>query len=112
MLFGIITNPEMKARKEYYLKCLASRVSAYENTKKRYTVDWTFARVEEDKLTPIQDMDFVVNKIISPNNNFQRKDNSKSNTAFIDVKKENISPKAKIITIESLADIDFNSLGL
>jgi len=112
MLFGIITNPEMKARKEYYLKCLASRVSAYENTKKRYTVDWTFARVEEDKLTPIQDMDFVVNKVVSPQNNFKRSEAPKQNVAFKNVSNEPISPKAKVITIESLSDIDFNSLGL
>jgi len=111
MLFGIITNPEMKARKEYYLKCLASRVSAYENTKKRYTVDWTYARVEEDKLTPIQDMDFVINKVVAPQNAYQRRDTPTSNVAFVNVKQEKTQPKAKQISIESLDDIDFNSIA-
>lgn len=61
VLFGIITNAEMKARGEYFLKCLANRVSGYENTKKRYTIDWKYARIEEDKQSPIQDMDFIIN---------------------------------------------------
>jgi hypothetical protein len=66
VLFGIITNAEMKARKEYYLKCLANRVAGYENTKKRYTIEWNYARIEEDKNAPIQDMDFVINSTVSP----------------------------------------------
>ena len=61
VLFGIITNAEMKARGEYFFKCLANRVSGYENTKKRYTIDWKYARIEEDKSSPIQDMDFLIN---------------------------------------------------
>ena len=66
VLFGIITNAEMKARGEYYLKCLANRVSGYENTKKRYEIDWKYARITEDKASPIQDMDFIINNIVSP----------------------------------------------
>lgn len=62
VLFGIITNPEMKARGEYQLKCLADRVAKYENTKKRYTINWTHMRIDEDSLSPIQDMDdFIKN---------------------------------------------------
>lgn len=68
-LFGIITNAEMKARKEYYLKCLANRVAGYENTKKRYTIEWKYARIEEDKNSPIQDMDFLINNTIHPPSN-------------------------------------------
>ena len=64
MLFGIITNAEMKARREYFLKCLANRVAGYENTRKRYTVDWNHARIEEDKESQIQDMDFLLNNVI------------------------------------------------
>ena len=60
-LFGIITNPEMKARGEYLLKCMANRVSGYENTRKQYTIDWKYMRIDEDKNSPIQDMDFLVN---------------------------------------------------
>ena len=66
VLFGIITNAEMKAAGEYYLKCLANRVSGYENTKKRYTIDWKYARIEEDKNSPIQDMDYIINNPIRP----------------------------------------------
>jgi len=111
MLFGIITNPEMKARKEYYLKCLASRVSGYENTKKRYTMDWEMGRIEEDKNTPIQDMDFIINKIVAPKQAFQRKDAQINNVAFTTVEQPKPSgPKAKEITIESLDAISFDSL--
>lgn len=60
-LFGIITNPEMKAKSEYLLKCMANRVSGYENTRKKFTVDWKYMRIEEDKESTIQDMDFLNN---------------------------------------------------
>lgn len=66
LLFGIITTPEMKAAGEYYLKCLANRVAGYENTKKRYTVDWKYMRIEEDRMSPIQDIDFMVNNMLNP----------------------------------------------
>lgn len=64
MLYGIITNAEMKARNEYYLKCLANRVAGYENTRKRFTVDWKFARIDEDKNAKIEDMDFILNSVV------------------------------------------------
>ena len=64
MLFGIITNAEMKARSEYYIKCLANRVAGFENTRKRFTVDWKYARIEEDKQAQIEDMDFIINSVI------------------------------------------------
>lgn len=65
LLFGIITNAEMKARGEYYLKCLANRVAGYENTKKRYTIEWKHARIEEDRNSTITDMDFVINSVVA-----------------------------------------------
>ena len=64
MLFGIITSAEMKARSEYYLKCLANRVAGYENTRKRFTIDWKYARIEEDKESQIEDMDFIMNNTL------------------------------------------------
>ena len=67
VLFGIITNAEMKARGEYFLKNLADRVAFYENTRKRFTIDWRYGRIEEDMASSIQDMDFVVNTIVNPN---------------------------------------------
>ena len=69
VLFGIITNAEMKARCQYQLKCLANRVAGYENTKKRFSINWKYARIEEDKDSPIQDMDYLINNTISPSNN-------------------------------------------
>ena len=69
VLFGIITDPEMKSRGEYYLKCLANRVAGYQNTKKRYTIEWKYAKIEEDKNSPIQDMDFLINNTVSPPQN-------------------------------------------
>jgi len=69
ILFGIVTNAEMKARGEYYLKCLANRVAGYENTRKRYTIDWKYARIEEDRNSPIQDMEFFINQISAGHRN-------------------------------------------
>jgi hypothetical protein len=65
LLFGIITTAEMKARGEYFLKCLANRVAGYENTKKRYTIEWKYARIEEDRNSPIMDMDYVINNVVA-----------------------------------------------
>jgi hypothetical protein len=63
LLFGIITDPEMKARGEYFLKCLANRVGGYENCRKRYTMNWKYLRIEEDRNSPIQDMEFFINSV-------------------------------------------------
>ena len=65
MLFAIIADPQMKARGEYFLKCLANRVGGYENTRKRYIMDWKHARIEEDRNSPIQDMEFFINQVTS-----------------------------------------------
>jgi hypothetical protein len=54
----------MKAKGEYYLKCLADRVAGYENTKKRYTIDWKYGRIEEDRYSNIQDCEFQVNHML------------------------------------------------
>jgi KaiC/GvpD/RAD55 family RecA-like ATPase len=64
MLFGIITSAEMKARSEYYLKCLANRVAGLENTRKRFTIDWKYARIDEDKNAMVEDMDFILNHVV------------------------------------------------
>ncbi len=59
-LFGIITSPEMKANKMYYLKYLADRVSGMENTRKLFNVDFKFARIEENMEAPIEDLDSFI----------------------------------------------------
>ncbi|MFW6310863.1 MAG: DnaB-like helicase C-terminal domain-containing protein [Nanoarchaeota archaeon] len=69
MLFGIITNAEMKAKQEYFLKCLANRVAGYENTRKRFIVNWKYARIDEDKDSQIQDMDFIINNVVGGQTN-------------------------------------------
>ena len=68
MLFGIITSAEIKARSEYYLKCLANRVAGYENTRKRFTIDWKYARIDEDRDAQIEDMDFILNSVVGGKN--------------------------------------------
>jgi hypothetical protein len=101
VLFGIITNAEMKARKEYYLKCLANRVSGYENTKKRYTIDWKYARIEEDKNSPIQDMDFIINSTVSSTRN------TRGGMATIDtfINQHNPAKDTRIGDLNDLPDI-------
>lgn len=64
LLFGIVTNAEMKAKGEYFLKCLANRVSGSENTRKRFLIEWKYARIEEDRNSPIQDMDFILGSLV------------------------------------------------
>ena len=62
----------MKANGEYYLKCLANRVAGYQNMRKRFTIDWKYARIEEDKNSPIQDMEAVFNAISNNTNRSPR----------------------------------------
>jgi hypothetical protein len=64
-LFGIIADPLMKARGEYYLKYLADRVSGMENTRKRFEFNRKYGRVEEDVNSQIEDMDFIASSIAS-----------------------------------------------
>lgn len=89
MLFGIITSAEMKARSEYYLKCLANRVAGYENTRKRFTIDWKYARIEEDKESQIEDMDFILNSVVGGRN--QRR-GSQGQSSIAAVVGSNIDP--------------------
>ena len=63
-LFGIITSPEMKARKIYYLKYLADRVSGMENTRKKFTTDTKYMRIEEDPSSDIEDLDYIINAVV------------------------------------------------
>jgi len=62
-LFGIVTNPEMKANGEYYLKYLADRVSGMENTRKRFEFNSQYARINEDLNSQIEDMEFIAASI-------------------------------------------------
>lgn len=75
-LFGIITSPEMKAKKIYYLKYLADRVSGLENTRKLFDVDFKFGRISENTESPIEDLDYAMKSTI----NYQSKDLSISRT--------------------------------
>ena len=88
----------MKARCQYQLKCLANRVAGYENTKKRFTINWKYARIEEDKDSPIQDMDYLINNTISPSNNPTGRGGMASPEAFVGATMqatENPSPTIK-----------------
>lgn len=64
-LFGIVVNPEMKAKGECYLKYLADRVSGLENTRKRYTFQRQYSRFEEDPNSPIEDLEYMFNHLVS-----------------------------------------------
>jgi hypothetical protein len=64
-LFGIIVNPEMKAKGEVYLKYLADRVSGMENTRKKFVFTRQFNRIEEDLNSQIEDLEFMFNSLIS-----------------------------------------------
>lgn len=55
-MFGIIADSFMKARGEYYLKCLYDRVAPEDNKRKRFINDKMFLRISEDLSAPIEDM--------------------------------------------------------
>jgi len=109
VLFGIITNAEMKANKEYLLKCLANRVAGYENTRKRYSIDWKYAKIEEDKDSPIQDMDFLVHNTVNPPNN-----PTPRGTASIDtfINQQIPTKDEKVGVIDNLPDINVTGIKL
>lgn len=77
-LFGIITDPIMKANGEYFISCLADRVAPMENMKKRYTFDRKYLKLEEDKNSQIQDMTLIIPDFY-PKNNFSTKRNFQPN---------------------------------
>jgi len=106
ILFGIITNAEMKAAGEYFLKCLANRVAGYENTRKRFLIDWKYARIEEDRNSPIQDMDFFINQITAGHKH-PRGQKPKSTSVDIDV-----AINQSTTHIESTSNVDLGSIGL
>ena len=104
LLFAIITDPVMKSRGEYYLKCLANRNAGFENTKKRYTMDWKYGRIEEDKDSPIQDLDFQVNSIMA-NQSIPR--GQKSTQSMLDA-----AINAKTLNNESITMVNPDITGL
>jgi KaiC/GvpD/RAD55 family RecA-like ATPase len=83
VLFGIVTDPVMKSNGEYFLVCLADRVAGYENIKKRFTIDWKHARIEEDMNTQMQDMDFFINTLHNNNKSRGLKSTQSSISAVI-----------------------------
>lgn len=52
-LFGIIQDEMMYMNNEYYLKTLANREEGYKNSKKRFTVNYEYARITEDSTSEI-----------------------------------------------------------
>jgi len=62
-LFGIITSPELKANKIYWLKYMADRVSGMENTRKKYNVEPHYMRIEEDRESDIEDLDAILKSL-------------------------------------------------
>lgn len=78
-LFGIITNPEMKANGEYYVKALAMRDGENENTKKHYFINWAKGRITEDTASKIEDCS-MANMLNAHNNNGRGKRNNNNMT--------------------------------
>jgi hypothetical protein len=58
-LFGIVADPIMKSKGEYFLKYLADRVSGLENTRKKFNFNREYGRIEEDMTSQIEDMDLI-----------------------------------------------------
>ena len=92
MLFGIITSAEMKARSEYYLKCLANRVAGLENTRKRFTIEWKYARIEEDMNAQMEDMDFIMNSVVGGRNQRRGQEGAQGQSSIAAVVGSNIDP--------------------
>jgi len=111
LLFGIITNAEMKARGEYYLKCLANRVAGYENTRKRFTMDWKYARIEEDRHSQIQDMEFFINQVAAGHTKPRGSDKTTTSVdAFIS---KNVAEQTSTQPLDSAIDVqslDFDEI--
>lgn len=55
-MFGIIATSIMKAKGEYYLKCMYDRVAPEDNKRKRFLLDKTYLRISEDPNSPIEDV--------------------------------------------------------
>jgi len=59
VMFGLIADPMMKAKGEYYCKCIYDRVSPQENKKKKYNCNFNFLRLTEDPNEKIIEVDFT-----------------------------------------------------
>lgn len=106
ILFGICVDAEMKARGEYFLKCLANRVAGYENTRKKYGMDWKYARIEEDRNSPIEDMEFFISSVSAGH---KKPRDGRSTTADIHAV---ISEKTKVLEPDAPSNIDFGNINI
>ena len=62
LCYALITSPEMKAAGYYYIKCLADRVAPYDNTRKKFNIDWRYGRITEDMNSDIEDFESFANE--------------------------------------------------
>ncbi len=108
ILFGIVTNAEMKAKGEYFLKCLANRVAGYENTRKHYLIDWKHARIEEDRNSPIQDMEFFINQITAGHTHPRGQQQRKTSVSLSEAINQDIKP----IEPPAPENIDFGDINI
>lgn len=53
MLFGIIRDVAMQANGEYYLKIIANRATDHMEERKKFLLEKSYLRIEEDKSSPI-----------------------------------------------------------
>jgi KaiC/GvpD/RAD55 family RecA-like ATPase len=85
-LFGIVVNPEMKAKGECYIKYLADRVSGMENTRKRFTFDRKFSRIEEDLESQIEDLEYIFNTLLRGSRKTEHRGHPGSSHSKIDAR--------------------------
>ena len=55
-MFGIIADAIMKARGQYFLKCIFDRVAPYDNMRKLFILEKEYLRIIEDMSAPIEDV--------------------------------------------------------
>jgi hypothetical protein len=85
-LFGIVVNPEMKAKGECYIKYLADRVSGMENTRKRFTFERKYSRIEEDMEAQIEDLEFMFNTLLRGSRKTEHRGHPGSSFSKIDAR--------------------------
>ena len=102
-MFGIIADSLMKARGEYFLKCLYDRVAPEDNKRKKYLNDKTYLRITEDLSSPIEDLSGLEP---GGSQNFQRyaKNGQQGNTYHYGPSQQTQSSSPQVTSTPMLSD--------
>lgn len=68
VLFAIIADQMMKAQGVYHLKCLLDRVCPMENTYKKFLIDKTYLRIDEDETEDYKESIQMINSVAAMQN--------------------------------------------